>query len=173
LAEALRGWPAQLDATGQGTPENLASGKKSSWTRRGLLAAGVLAAVLLAAFWTWRIQLTRPVPTEPAAVGPPRALPLEPAPKAQPLTIDLKVWKVVPAGFNNRVVGQLGQDVFRVHLKDVVRVEARLSEPAYAYFLLFNPGEEEGNRVQCFPSEERRPDKLRDVGPELDRYLVR
>jgi hypothetical protein len=167
LAEALRGWLAQADTSTRALPQKSATARRSTWPKRGVLAAGVLAAVLLAVTWARRNQPAPAVPTELSAGSSQRVGSTEPAPTAKPLTVDfVKVWKLQSEGFNRRVVGELGKTIYRVRKNDVVRVEARLSEPAYAYFVLFNPADKPGKRVQCFPSEDQRPARLQDVGPE-------
>jgi hypothetical protein len=168
LAEALRGWLAGAEAGRQAPPQKPAPGGKSIRPGRGLLAASVLAALFLAAFWAWWNRPTGPAPAAPAVVSPAQIPAAGPERSTKPLTVDLKVWKVESEGFNNRVAGQLGRDVFRVRLNDAVRVEARLSEPAYAYFLAFNPAQEEDHRVQCFPEDHRgrAPDRLDRAGPD-------
>jgi hypothetical protein len=55
--------------------------------------------------------------------------------------------------------GLLGKDVFVPHLRDTVTVDARLTRPAYAYLIAFQP---DGKMEVCFPEAEDEPPSLTD-----------
>jgi serine/threonine protein kinase len=144
-------------------------------TRRrqlALAAAGLLGAALLGlGIWA---RLRQPPPTGPASSANPSASEVTPRTQPQPLTIDLRVYRCDPDAFNIDIVGELGQDVFRVRRNDPVTVEAKLSEPAYAYLIAFNPADKPEHLEQIVPLAEAntQPQKRDRLGSMSRRLLL-
>ncbi len=52
--------------------------------------------------------------------------------------------------------GELGRETFRTHFRDLVEVNAELSESAYAYLLAFNPTDKADDQIQlCCPNDKQ------------------
>jgi serine/threonine protein kinase len=84
----------------------------------------------------------------------PQGTPVSAVRKVQVLSLDVKHFANVNGRFD-QPRGVLGKDTFATRQGDSVTVEARLSQPAYAYLLAFRP---DGIAEVCFPeSEDERP----------------
>jgi serine/threonine protein kinase len=73
---------------------------------------------------------------------------------------------------NGKPAGVLGEDVFVAHAGDTVRVNARLSRPAFAFLIAFRP---QGAPEVCFPENENEPPPQTDkpaypLPPKGDAY---
>jgi serine/threonine protein kinase len=165
------------------TPPEPATPVTNRRSRRRLIAAAVLAAVVLAITATvvtgphWR----RTGSVEPA-VGVGQAA--RPKPADEPAMVvgraanaDLTVRALRVRHFANldeppEPPGYLGEDSFATRLGDLVRVSAELSEPAHAYLLAFNP---DGQEQLCLPADPKAPPpRLRrlDYPPRKDHYFT-
>jgi hypothetical protein len=102
----------------------------------GLLLAGVLAVVILA-LW--------PGPATRTDIAPP-------SDQLQILSLDVEYYPTVN-GHRDPRARLLGRDSFMTSCNDSVEVEARLSQPAYAFLIAFRP---DGTEELCFPEK---PDK--------------
>jgi hypothetical protein len=134
------------------------------------LAAGLLLLGLVGlGLWAWldhRVSPSSGSPADAAANGAGMNEPL-----GQPLAIRLRVFRFSEEGFNLEPLGELGETIYRVRLKERVGVEAVLSEPAYTYLIAFNPAPKPEARQQLVPrGEADRPPEKRD---ELDRRILR
>jgi hypothetical protein len=147
------------------------------WVAAALLLAGLLG------LGSWVAQV-RPTPTTPGIragsvgdMGPFQAssgqIPDGNAPQSKPLAIDLRVFRCDREVFNIDKVGELGQDTFRVRLNEPVTVEAKLSEPAYAYLIAFNPADKPDQLEQIVPlAEGNTPPIRRDRLGSTGRLLL-
>jgi tRNA A-37 threonylcarbamoyl transferase component Bud32 len=131
IAAAARGGTAgPAPSSAPHLPQTILLGGRRKPLGRWLAAAGLLLAALLGVGGWVRWGRT------PAEKQPPTVLP--PA-EGKPLSIELRVFRQAADGFNPSLIGELGKSTYRVRLKDEVAVEAKLSEPAYAYLIAFNP----------------------------------
>jgi serine/threonine protein kinase len=131
--------------------------------RHWLVAAGLMAALvaLCVSAWVWRSRHASVPPPDPSPPPTPGAV------ETRPLTARLRVFRYDSGGPNDRLDGQLGEDVFRVRFGDRVGVEAELSEPAHAYLIAFNPTADAGKAEQPVPRREadRTPEKHARLSP--------
>jgi hypothetical protein len=136
----------------------------------GLLAAGlVLAGLVGLGSRAWRNRTPASASVVPVLPDHP---PDQPA-VAKPLTVRLRVHRLEREGYNFRLVGELGETTYRARFRDRVRVEATLSEPAYAYLIAFNPADRPEDREQLVPQgdADRRPDKRDRLEPDTQLSL--
>jgi serine/threonine-protein kinase len=125
--------------------------RKSRWL---LLTAALLAVCLLAGFLV-QYLLPRAAPdtaltpeTQPSAAA--RA-----AEKVTILRLAIQHFPTVRGRRDLAPVGLLGQTSFQTHLADRITIQARLSQPAYAFLIAFRP---DGTPDVCFPeTEDERP----------------
>jgi serine/threonine protein kinase len=133
------------------------------------LAAGLLLGLVGLGIWAWldhRVSPSSGSPADAAANGASSTQPL-----SKPLAIRLRVFRFSEEGFNLEPLGELGETIYRVRLKERVGVEAKLSEPAYTYLIALNPAPKPEARQQLVPRDEAdRPPEKRD---ELDRRILR
>jgi tRNA A-37 threonylcarbamoyl transferase component Bud32 len=200
LAEALRRWLAHAPADTAGAPGTqletvtLAPGwrpppldkavfNKGRKNDRRLWVAAVLLLAGLLGLGSWAVRV-RPTPTTPpiragsvSDGGPSQAsggqTPEGNALQSKPLAIDLRVFRCDREAFNIDIVGELGQDTFRVRFNEPVTVQAVLSEPAYAYLIAFNPADKPDQLEQIVPlAEGNTPPIRRDRLGSTGRLLL-
>jgi tRNA A-37 threonylcarbamoyl transferase component Bud32 len=120
-------------------------------SRRPWLVAAACALVVLGlvalAFWRgWPGAEPPAPPGQPGNGGASVA-------KVQVLSLDVKHFANVRGEFD-QPHGLMGKDSFVAGLGDSVTVEARLSQPAYAYLIAFRP---DGIEEVCYPEKEDEP----------------
>jgi hypothetical protein len=142
--------------------------------RRAWLAAkvSVLAAVL-GAVCVAIVHFQGP-PTRPAGLGgppagdPPQVKPNFLSGERPVVSLEVTRWAKVPGGDEPR--GLLGKDTFAAFLNDTVTVQAKLSQPAYAYLIAFRP---DGTDDVCFPeSEDEAPPLTKNPRYPVDKRNV-
>jgi hypothetical protein len=121
-------------------------------------AGAILAGLLL---WQPWVRAPRPPDPEPAA-GETRHAPLQ--------VTKLRVFRLEDKP-TTLLRWELGADAFAARFKEMVKVEAKFSEPAYAFLLAFNP---DGKEQLCWPAEPDRPPQRQerfDYPPEGFSYF--
>jgi hypothetical protein len=88
------------------------------------------------------------------------------APAKDPLAVHLRVFWLDPEDEQPEELG-VPHGRFRVRFKDKVRVQAELSEPAYAYLIGFNPTDKSELREQPFPGDGA------SLPPEMSKGILR
>jgi serine/threonine protein kinase len=128
--------------------------RRSSWDRRGLAAAAVLACGLLAPV-AWRLTDSNPTTS---VVTPPTSVATPPNPSVAPakgaLRADITVTHFKDLGDGRKVerIGPISEASLAsdpLQLNDLVRARVTLSRPAYAYLIALNP---DGKDQLCLPS---------------------
>lgn len=123
--------------------------------RRPWLALGVLGSVV--ALGLGGLLLGRGRPEQGVPPGDQGSANRAPA-KVQVVSLNVQHFANVNGQFD-QPRGVLGKDSYATRQGDSVTVEARLSQPAYAYLLAFRP---DGIAEVCFPEDEDEPPPLTD-----------
>jgi hypothetical protein len=140
--------------------------------RRGRLqvfyaGAACLAAVILGGVW-FTHGLETKNSQSPSTTPADEALGAGDQSAGRPLKImDLNIYVLAKlAGNRLESHGTVGQDCYEAHLHDGLVVKAKLSQPAYAYIIAFQP---DGADVVCYPEKEDEPPRKNDH-PGYDGY---
>lgn len=150
LAELLASLLAKVPEQRPQTPAQVADalamlGAPRRWWGWGLTAAAAVLLLTLPAIALLRKPASAPPPTE-------AAISAEPSVEAINITHFETVNK--DGQLFARPLGLLGRDSFGAHLKDQVVIEARLSQPAYAFLIAYRT---DGTEELCFPESEDEP----------------
>ena len=112
-----------------------------SFTALALLLAGAVGLGTLFSRRSETLPRTRPEGQQEAAALAPEQVRIE--------RLNVMLFEA-----NGQPAGVLGQDVFVAHADDTVRVNARLSRPAFAFLIAFRP---RGTPDVCFPEDDEEP----------------
>jgi hypothetical protein len=158
LIEALDGFLAG-DPTGTVTwqpasePRVPAGPDQSRWTRRRVLAAGLVGLALLAAGGlAWALWPRAEGEDAPPVVQ--RAPPVAPTPEPPLRVRSLRVMHhaVTPDGKKSEPRGAIGEKSFRTRFGDQVTITVELSSPGYFYLVALNA---DGKEQLLWPTDDR------------------
>jgi serine/threonine protein kinase len=139
--------------------------KRASRQRHWMLALSLLLLAGAAVLGAMMMRPSHPVSKKSTDDGPSSSRPPE------PLRITSLTVKLTPAG-EGKPVGALGEDVFATRAGDTVTVQARLTQPAYAFLIAYRP---DGKTELCFPESANEPPVKTDrprypLPPKGDEY---
>ena len=120
---------------------------------RWLVGAIVGIGLALLLLWWLRSPHGSTPQEQPSSPLLPSTTP-KPLERVQIMSLTVKLFES-----NGKSAGVIGEDVFVAHADDIVKVEARLTRPAYAFLIAFRP---DGSPEVCFPEKENERPPMTD-----------